>query len=70
MGKSRTVKLLQVALTEQERQALDEIALSEDVSVSSIVRELLAEEYPKFRQVYRPRSGYGGRGSHGQRHAT
>lgn len=61
MGKSTAVKMVQIGLTPEERDALDAIADSEDVSMSSIVRELLAERYPKFRKVHRPRSGYGGR---------
>jgi hypothetical protein len=61
LSKSTAVKLLQVGLTQEERDALDEIAEREDVSMSSIVRELLAEKYPRFRKVHRPRSGYGGR---------
>jgi hypothetical protein len=59
--KSTAVKLLAVGLTPEERDALDAIAEHEDVSVSSIVRDLLAEQYPEFRKVHRPRSGYGGR---------
>ncbi len=61
MGKSAAVNLLQVGLTKEEREVLDAIAEKEDVSLASIVRDLLAEEYPKFRKVHRPRSGYGGR---------
>lgn len=61
MGKSTGVKLLSVGLTAEERKVLDEIAAREDVSLASIVRDLLAEEYPKFRKVHRHRSGYGGR---------
>lgn len=61
MGKSTAVKVFVLGLTEDERQALDEIAEREHVSMSSIVRDLLAERYPKFRKVHRPRSGYGGR---------
>ena len=63
MGKSATIKLLQVALTAEEREALDEIAETENVSMSAIVRDLLAEKYPEtFGAVHRPRSGYGGGG--------
>lgn len=61
MGKSAAVTLLQVGLTPEERRVLDEIAEHEDVSLSSIVRELLAERFEEFREVHRPRSGYGGR---------
>lgn len=60
MGKSTAIKLLQVGLTPEERQALDEIAEETDVSMASIVRDLLAERYPRFAEVHRPRSGYGG----------
>lgn len=60
-SKSPAVKLLQIGLTPDEKQALDEIAETEDVSLGSIIRDLLADEYPKFRKVHRPRSGYGGR---------
>jgi hypothetical protein len=60
VGKSTAVRLLQVGLTDEERDALDAIAEREDVSMSSIVRDLLAEHYPEFRKVHRPRSGYGG----------
>lgn len=61
MSKSATVRILQVALTPEERQALDVIAETEHVSMSAIVRDLLAEKYPEtFGAVHRPRSGYGG----------
>jgi len=60
MGKSTAIKLLQVGLTPEERDALDAIAETEDVSMASIVRDLLAQAYPQFREVHRPRSGYGG----------
>jgi hypothetical protein len=60
MGKSAAIKLLQVALTPEEQAALNEIAETEHVSMASIVRDLLAEKYPQFEQVHRPRSGYGG----------
>lgn len=64
MGKSATVRILQVALTPEERQALDVIAETEHISMSAIVRDLLAEKYPEsFGAVHRPRSGYGGRES-------
>ena len=60
MGKSRPIKILQVGLTPEERQALDVIAETEHVSLASIVRDLLAAKYPNFDAVHRPRSGYGG----------
>ena len=61
MGKSTPIRILQVALTMEEREALDEIAETEHVSLSAIVRDLLAEKYPEsFGAVHRPRSGYGG----------
>lgn len=63
MGKTRTVKVFALGLTAEERQALDDIAATEDVSMASILRELLAEKYPEtFGKVHRPRSGYGGGG--------
>ena len=68
MGKSTAVKVLQIGLTPEERDALDAIAELEDVSMSAIVRDLLAERYPAFRKAHRPRSGYGGRPPEG--HAT
>ena len=61
MGKSTAVKLLQVGLTTEERDALTAIADRENVSMSAIVRDLLAQEYPRFRRAHRQRSGYGGR---------
>ena len=62
MGRTTTpVKLLSVGLTPEERAALEAIAQEEDVSLASIVRDLLAEASPKFREAYRHRSGYGGR---------
>lgn len=62
MGRTTTpVKLLSVGLTPEEREVLQEIAAQEDVSLASIVRDLLAEASPKFRAAYRHRSGYGGR---------
>lgn len=70
MGKSTAVKMFQVGLTPEERDALDAIAEHEDVSMSSIIRELLAERFPEFREVHRPRSGYGGRQPDDQAHAT
>jgi Ribbon-helix-helix protein, copG family len=70
MGKSTAIKLVQVGLTEEERDALDAIAEREHVSMSAIVRELLAEKYPRFRKVHRRRSGYGGRGPWGDETAT
>ncbi len=61
MGKSTAIKILQVGLTADERQALDEIAETENVSLSAVVREVLAEKYPEtFGKVHRSRSGYGG----------
>lgn len=61
MGKSPTIRALSIGLTREERAALDAIAEHEDVSLSSIVRDLLAERYPEFQKVSRHRSGYGGR---------
>ena len=60
MGKSAAVKLFSLALTQEEREALSEIAEHENVSMGAILRDLLAEKYPEFREVHRPRSGYGG----------
>lgn len=62
MGKTPAVKVFALGLTAEERQALDEIAEAEEVSMSSILRDLLAEKYPRFAEVHRPRSGYGGGG--------
>jgi hypothetical protein len=64
MAKTAAIKILQVGLTADERRALDAIAEDENVSLASIVRELLAEKYPNFQEVHRPRSGYGGGGGH------
>jgi hypothetical protein len=64
MGKTTPIKILQVGLTLDERRALDAIAARENVSLASIMRELLADKYPDFREVHRPRSGYGGGGGH------
>lgn len=64
MGKSAAIRILQVGLTPEERKALDEIADRENVSLASIVRDLLDEKYPSFHKVHRPRSGYGGGGGH------
>lgn len=64
MGKSTAVKVFAFALTPEERKALDAIAEHENVSMASIVRDLLAERYPEFAEVHRPRSGYGGGGGH------
>lgn len=64
MGKSAAIRILQVGLTADERKALDEIAERENVSLASIVRDLLDAEYPEFHQVHRRRSGHGGGGGH------
>ena len=64
MGKkSRAIKVFAIGLTPEERAALDAISEEEDVSMASIVRDLLAEKYPDtFGKAHRPRSGYGGGG--------
>lgn len=61
MSKSAAVKVFAIGLTPEERAALDEIAEGEHVSMSSIIRDLLAAEYPAFAQVHRKRTGGGGR---------
>lgn len=58
MSKSPAVKVFMLGLTAEERDALDDIAEKEDVSMSSIIRDLIAEKYPEFRKVHRPRSGH------------
>lgn len=55
MSKSPAVRVLSVALTEEERAVLDKIAESQHVSFAVIVRDLLAEEFPEFKKVLRPR---------------
>ena len=61
MGKTTAIKILQLGLTREEREALDAIAAEENVSLGAVVRDVLAEKYPdSFGKVHRPRSGYGG----------
>jgi len=55
VSQSPAVRFLSVALTDDERAALEKIAEEQHVSLSVIVRDLLAEEYPQFRKALRPR---------------
>lgn len=55
MPYTKPVAVLSVALTPEERRALKVIAASEDVSMSRIIRDLLAEHYSSFRAVHEPR---------------
>lgn len=59
MPYSKPVAVLKMALTDEEKAALQEIAATENVSMSRIVRELLAERYDSFRAVTEPRFGEG-----------
>lgn len=54
MGQTHAIKILSVALTPEERKALRLIAAEEEVSMSRVIREVLAKEFPTFREVHRP----------------
>jgi hypothetical protein len=55
MPTTKPVALLSLALTPEERRALKIIAAREDVSMSRIIREVLAREYDEFRAATTPR---------------
>lgn len=59
MPYTKPVAVFSIALTDEERKALREIAARENVSMARIVRELLAERYEAFRAVSERRIGEG-----------
>lgn len=61
MGVSKPLRVVSVALTEEERRVLWEIAETREVSVSLILRESLAETLSEFAAAASERVGHGGR---------
>lgn len=61
MGVSKPLRLVSLALTEDERKVLEQIAESREVSLSLILRESLAETLAEFAAVTTERVGHGGR---------
>ena len=57
-GSSAPIAVLSLALTPDERSTLKVIAARERVTMLSIVRDLLSEKFPEFKEVSeRPRAG-------------